>query len=190
MRARPMRRTMLTLHCWLWVALLWGAQVSAEPLAPLPKPEGRVLVSITGNIGITNTGIPSLANGEREQVEQAEFDLVMLDSLPQHEFRTGTPWTTESHQFSGVLLSDLLRRVDAQGTQVTASAINEYFSVIDTRRPELASLLLATRLDGKPMRIRDKGPTWLMLPLTGMKEVNNKLYHELLIWQLRTLDVQ
>ena len=183
---------------WLLASLLCGLSLHAvaEPLpstlalaptvAPLPTPEGRVMLTITGNIGVTNSG----TNSAMGQADQAEFDLSLLDSFPQHEFVTETPWTEGAHRFSGVLLSDLLRRVDAKGSQVKAVAFNEYFAEINTRDPELSALLVTTRIDGQPMRIRDRGPTWLMLPLSELKQLNNKRYHELLIWQLRSLDVQ
>ena len=186
-RATPLLKP----YYWLLGMMLCGGalNVAADPastLKPLPSPEGRVLLIITGNIGITNSG-PNSAMG---QGDQAEFDLELLDSLPQHEFRTQTPWTNGEHQFSGVLLHDLLHRIDAKGSHIRAVAFNEYFSEFDADTPELASLLLATRMDGEPMRIRDKGPTWLMLPLSDLQQLDNKRYHELLIWQLRTLDVQ
>lgn len=171
------------LHWLLFVCLCSVGVMAAEPL---PEPTGRVLLIITGNIGVTNSGTNSVMG----QPEQAEFDLDLLDSLPQHEFRTQTPWTTGEHNFSGVLLSDLLARVNAKGFVIKAMAFNNYFSEIDIRRPGLDAMLLATRLDGSPMRIRDKGPTWLMLPLSDMNELNNKRYHDLLIWQLRILNVQ
>lgn len=184
MLTKSITKVLLTPYHWLLCACLCSAGAMAAD--PLPAPSGRVLLTITGNIGVTNSG----TNAAMGQPEQAEFDLDLFDSLPQHEFRTQTPWTAGEHNFSGVLLSDLLARVDAKGTVIRAIAFNEYFSEIDIRRPGLDALLLATRLDGKPMRIREKGPTWLMLPLSNMKELDNKRYHELLIWQLRTLDVQ
>ena len=177
-------------HWWLAVTLCsvsFNLSAQVLPAADLlPAPAGRVLLTITGNIGITNSG----TNRAMGQAEQAEFDLELLDSLPQHEFSTETPWTHGAHRFSGVLLTDLLQRVAAHSTLIKAKAFNEYFSEFDADRPELRSLLLTTRIDGQPLRIRDKGPTWLMLPLSDLKQLNNKRYHELLIWQLRTLDVE
>lgn len=175
----------INLRHWLLCACLFSIALPAVA-DPLPTPTGRVLLVITGNIGVTNSG----TNSAMGQADQAEFDLALLDSLPQHEFRTETPWSNGEHLFSGVLLKDLLSRVEAKSPILRAVAFNEYFSEVDTRLPGLDKLLLTTRLDGEPMRIRDKGPTWLMLPLTDMKELNNKRYHELMIWQIRTLDVQ
>lgn len=171
-------RALLLMALGFGLSQAWAAE-------PLAAPTGRVLLTISGNIGITN----SSTNSDLGQAV-AEFDLALLDALPQHEFNTETPWTNGMHRFSGVLLTDLLQRVDAKSPQLRALAFNEFFSEVDMSRPDLSSLLLTTRIDGRPMRIRDKGPTWLMLPLSDLKQLNNKRYHELLIWQLRTLDVK
>lgn len=180
---RPTQWLLSAILCVIMLNLVANNALAAEPLS---TPKGRVLLTITGNIGVTNSG----TNSALEQTEQAEFDLALLDSLPQHEFNTETPWTNGMHRFSGVLLRDLLQRVEAKGVMIKAVAFNEYFSEIDISRPELSGLLLATRMDGEPMRVRDKGPSWLMLPLSESKQLDNKRFHELLIWQLRTLDVQ
>ncbi|MFP2769966.1 molybdopterin-dependent oxidoreductase [Oceanisphaera sp. KMM 10153] len=153
-----------------WSSLLFAA-------APLSAPQGRVMLTVTGKIAVTN------ADGK------AEFDMEMLSALPQHEFSTETPWTEGRHHFRGVLLSDLLRRVGAEGAEVRAVALNEYHYDIERELVAEAPLLLTTHLDGQPMKIRHKGPIWLMLPLSDHPRFSTKRYHELLIWQLNTLDV-
>ncbi|MFD1008043.1 hypothetical protein [Oceanisphaera ostreae] len=168
------------------LALLLSYWVPQAVVAyPLPTAQGRVVLTVTGNITVTNSNEPLRDNGANE----VEFDLALLESLPQHEFITKTPWTDGEHHFRGVLLQDLLQRVGAQSTRVKAVALNAYFHHFDSGSPELSSLLVATHFDGKPMKIRDKGPVWLMLPLSEYKELDTKLYYELLLWQLKSLDV-
>lgn len=170
--------------CLLYAhALLWSPQLLAAD--PLPAAQGRVVLTVTGDITLTNTNEPLKVGA----VHEAEFDLALLNSLPQHEFSTETPWTDGVHHFRGVLLQDLLQRVGAKSSRVKAVALNAYYHEFDSSLPELASLLLTTHLDGEPMKIRDKGPVWLMLPLSEYSELDTKRYYELLIWQLKTLDV-
>ncbi|WP_344965833.1 molybdopterin-dependent oxidoreductase [Oceanisphaera sediminis] len=155
----------------VWSSLLFAA----DPLSP---PKGREVLTVTGNLSVTNA------------VNKAEFDMDMLAALPQHEFSTHTPWTEQQHHFRGVLLSDLLRRVGAEGSEVRAVALNDYHHDINRELVAEAPLLLTTHLDGKPMKIRHKGPVWLMLPLSEYPQYDTKRYHELLIWQLKTLDIR
>ncbi|MGP9833543.1 hypothetical protein [Marinobacter sp. NSM] len=34
------------------------------------------------------------------------------------------------------------------------------------------------------MSIRDRGPFWVMLPLSTRPELDEELYHRLMVWQL------
>ncbi|MBM7454264.1 hypothetical protein HNR62_000088 [Oceanisphaera litoralis] len=165
--------SMLTLGLLLsaWSSLLFAA-------APLPVPQGRVILTVTGKLAVTNAA------------GRAEFDMEMLSALPQHEFSTTTPWTDQKHHFRGVLLSELLRRVGAEGSEVRAVALNDYYHDIERELVVELPLLLATHQNGQPMKIRHKGPVWLMLPLSDNPRFNTKRYHELLIWQLKTLDAR
>ncbi|MHA6963607.1 putative pterin-binding protein [Zobellella denitrificans] len=161
--------------CFCLLVVLVGGARAADTL---PSPEGTVVLSVTGRIGVTN------AEG------RADFDLAMLGQLPQHEFNTLTPWTTQVHRYRGVLLRDLLDRVGAEGERVRATALNQYHADLP---PGVASdypLLLATHRDGEPMRVRDKGPIWILLPLSDHPELNLKQHHEMMVWQLRTLDIR
>ncbi|NHI01844.1 MULTISPECIES: hypothetical protein [Oceanimonas] len=145
---------------------------------PLPPPDGRVVLTVTGNLAHTN------------DAGQARLDMDLLASLPQHEFSTLTPWTDGKHEFRGVLLNELLQRLGADGKRVRLVALNDYHHDIDMALVRNTPFLLATHLDGKRMKVRDKGPLWLMLPLSESKEYDTKRYHEMLVWQLKSLDIQ
>ncbi|WP_107852951.1 hypothetical protein [Oceanimonas marisflavi] len=152
--------------------------LSAWANSELPVPEHRVILTIRGHIEQTNVN------------DEARFDLAMLGQLPQHEFITDTPWTEGRHHFRGVLLTDLLERVGAEGKTVRLVALNDYHNDIDMALVQETPFLLVTHLDGKTMKIRDKGPLWLMLPLSDNKKYNTKRYHEMLVWQLEALEIQ
>ncbi|WP_344955497.1 molybdopterin-dependent oxidoreductase [Zobellella aerophila] len=153
----------------------WGAPLSAAELA---APTGPVVLSVTGQIQQTNAD------------DQADFDYRLLQSLPQKEIRTGTPWTKGAHVYRGVLLSDMLARVGAQGNVMRAIALNDYHVDIPLQGLRNYPVLLATHQDGKQMRIRDKGPVWIVLPLDDYPELNTKKHHETMVWQLSSLDIR
>lgn len=143
--------------------------------APLPDPSGPVLLSVSGNIQQTNS-----ADG-------AHFDLAMLEALPQHQLDTTTPWTEGSHRYQGVLLSGLLDHLEARGRQMTAVALNDYRTMIDLDELRDYPVIIAIRKDGEYMRIRDKGPLWIVLPLSEFKELDRGKHHASMAWQLRKL---
>ncbi|BDY03474.1 molybdopterin-binding oxidoreductase [Ferrimonas sp. YFM] len=150
---------------------------SLASAAELDLPQGQVLLTISGKIARTN------AAGE------ARLDRPMLAQLPQSSVTTLTPWTEKPHKYEGVLLTDLLHYLGASGQRIKARALNDYFTYLDLSELAHYPLLLATHVDGKQMRVRDKGPIWLVLPLTDFPELDEVKFHEKMIWQLRYLEV-
>jgi hypothetical protein len=152
------------------VNLAWGAG--------LPPPVGRVILSIGGNISETNAG------------DRAEFDRSMLEALGMHGLTTSTPWTRGPQHFEGVLMSDLLRRVGASGKSVLAAALNDYMVEIPMEHFERYPVLLALKHNGEFMRIREKGPLWLIYPRDDYQELGARSMNRFWIWQLEQLTVQ
>lgn len=118
----------------------------------------------------------------------AEYNFNQLDAFTQHTFETATPWT-ERHQFSGPLLKDvLLSSGHHKGKTIKAYAINDYIVEINRDLLEEYPVILATRKDGKKMRIRDKGPIWIMFPLDQYPELQTLEIHGQMVWQLKKLE--
>jgi hypothetical protein len=147
-------------------------------MAALPPPSGEVVLQVSGAIDHTN------AEGA------ARFDLPLLESLGIERLRTWTPWTEGEPLFEGVLARTLMQAVGAHGTQVEARARNDYVAVIPlddfTRWP----VLLATRMDGQRLRLRDKGPIWIIYPWSDHPELNDRLTRQRSVWQLASLVVE
>ena len=95
--------------------LFVSGPIAAEGLS---KPEGRVILRVTGKIETTNATI--------DDKPAATFDRKMLENLSQASIRTHTPWTDGVVAFEGPLLRDLLARVGAYGEVLNTTAINDY----------------------------------------------------------------
>jgi hypothetical protein len=146
---------------------------------PLPPPEGPVLLTVTGAIEVTNAAA------------EARFDLSLLEGLPQRSYTTSTIWTDGRHTFTGVLLHDLLLRLGARGREVEAIALNDYAAKLSTRGDVAGDApLLAYRIDGRFMSIRDKGPIWLIYPFDSHPSYRSEETYSRSVWQLIRLDVQ
>jgi hypothetical protein len=151
-----------------------GVAAAADPL---PAPTGPVLLTVSGAIEQTN------APGE------ARFDRAMLRSLGVATMRTTTPWTDGVKTFEGVPLRAVLDRVGAHGTELRASALNDYQVTIPVG--DLAyGLLLATSVDGEVLTRRDKGPLWVIYPREGFGVIQNYRTESRSIWQLYRIQVQ
>ncbi len=162
------------------LAVLTALLAISSPLRAeqLPQPTGRPILEISGAIGRTN------APGK------AVFDLAMLESLGLQELVTTTPWTEGEQRFSGVDPRALLRAVEARGSELEARALDDYRVVVPIADFERFPVLLATRRDGRPMAIRERGPLWLVYPWATHPETGDQPYRGRAIWQLRSIVVR
>ena len=150
----------------------------AAGAAALPKPQGPVLLEVTGVIDITNSDAA------------VRFDRAMLEALPQHRLETYTDWTEGLQVFEGPLLSDLLARIGAGGHTLHATALNDYAVDIPRSDAEDYPVLLALRHNGQPMSVRNKGPIWIIYPNKDPQAAMASPHNAKSIWQLRSLDVR
>lgn len=166
----------MTPRRFLLSTLLGAFTAVALPALALEAPKERPILTISGNIGVKNAG------------EVARFDMKMLEALPQHSFTTRTPWYDKPVKFTGPLLADVLAAVKANGTTISAIAINDYkinIPVSDTRHKPIVARLL----DDQPMPVREKGPLFVVYPFDSSAELRNSTYYERSIWQLKAMEV-
>ncbi len=156
----------------LW--LVGGIAAAAD----LPTPKGKPILEITGAIGRTN------APGK------AVFDLELLESLGLRELVTVTPWTRGEQRFAGVDPRALLQLVEARGSELEAVALDDYRAVIPIADLERFDMLLVTRLDGRPMKVRERGPLWLVYPWSRYPQTAEQPYRGRAVWQLRSIVVR
>jgi hypothetical protein len=136
-----------------------------------------VILTISGNIEQTNG--PG----------QAQFDKAMLEALGQASFVTGSEVSSKPQLFEGVPLRAVLDRVGARGRTMKASALNDYEIGIpfDDLRFEP---ILATKVDGQVLTIRDKGPLWIAYPRDAHDVLHDVKYYARWVWQLNRLHVE
>lgn len=107
--------------------------------------------------------------------------------MEQVTFRTSTIWTDGEVSFSGVPLKALLASIDADGTAVEMVALNDYKVVMPLADLEDNAPIIATRLDGKTMSVRDKGPYWIVFPYDQDPKYQTETIYSYSIWQLNQL---
>lgn len=151
---------------------------SAGAARALEPPSGDVLLTITGQVRNPNAG------------NSANFDMAMLERLPQTTFSTRTPWYSQARRFTGPLLRDVLRAAGAQGSLLRARALNDYRVDIPFDDAQRFDLIIARLLDGAPMPVRDKGPLFVVYPFDSEPELRNAVYYSRSAWQLRSIEVR
>ena len=121
--------------------------------------------------------------------EAAVFDLAMLDALAGRETTAETPWFDQEHTFKGSLLSAVLDAAGAHGTALRVRAINGYEAVIPMEDVAAYPIILATRIDGKKLSVRDKGPIFVIYPFDRDPELYNEIYYTRSVWQVEAMEV-
>jgi hypothetical protein len=155
-----------------------GLLLARPGLAQDAAPTGKKILTISGKIG------SGAANAK------VAFDLARLESLPQHSFTTQTPWQDKPVQFSGPLLRDVLAAVKAQGSQLKAIALNDYKVSIPVSDSQRFDVVLALRINGELIPVRNKGPLFVVYPYDSHEELRSTLYYSRSIWQLKAIEVE
>ncbi|NIY70852.1 molybdopterin-dependent oxidoreductase [Marivivens donghaensis] len=143
----------------------------------LARPEGDIILTVSGNIAHTNgDGI-------------AEFDMEMLEEIGATSFDTATIWTDGVQTFTGVEMRTLLDYLGAEGSTVRATAINDYAVDIPNDEIEEGAELVAYARNGEPMSVRDKGPLWVVYPFDSSPELQTEVKYSRSIWQMDRIEV-
>lgn len=135
---------------------------------------------------------PVVVSGQLAQAQAGPVVLTveMLEKLPQLSFSTRAPWTRGAQTYTGPLLRDVLALLSARGTTIHATALNDYAITIPVEDARLHDVILAHRINGKPIPVRDRGPMLVMYPFDDHPQLQTQRYYERSIWQIKSLSLQ
>ncbi len=150
-----------------------GAQAQS-----LEKPKGKVILTVSGNVG------------EKNHATGAQFDLAMLEKLPQKSFTTMTPWDSKPIRFDGPLLRDVLAAAKAKGSAIQAVALNDYQTRIPMDDTTKFDVVLAHKMNGESIPVKTKGPLFIVYPYDSKPELRTSTYYERSAWQLKSMTVE
>jgi hypothetical protein len=162
----------------MFAGLAAPALLSSAHAQGLALPTGPVLLSVTGAVGNPNRG------------GRADFDRAMLEALPSKRLATATVWTSGVPQFEGPLARDVLALAGARGERVRAIALNDYAIEMPVQDFIDYDVILALRMDGRVLTVRDKGPVWIVYPRDRHVALQEAVRDNRWVWQLRTLQVR
>ena len=121
------------------------------------------------------------------------WSLGEVDALSQQRATTHSPFFPGTETFSGPLLADLLAAAlgaePKESTPIKLVALNDYSIQTTFGKLKHAEAIVATRKNDLPMSIRDRGPFWIIFPLTKRPDLENEDFYRLMIWQLSDIIV-
>lgn len=168
---------MKSFHTAVFALLLSCASLGPTAAQALDPATGDVVLTVSGAITQTNAG------------DTAEFDTSMLEAIGTVTFETSTMWTEGVQTFTGVELSALLEVLGVNGSQLRASAVNDYAVDIPIEDAVAGGPIVAFLQNGKAMSLRNKGPLWIVYPYDSSPEYRTEVIFSRSIWQLDRIEV-
>jgi hypothetical protein len=123
-------------------------------------------------------------------IAERTLDIAAVEALPQVEFTTETPWTDGKQTFSGPSLGTLAALGGAPVRDARVTALNDYEMNVPAEDWETLGAILAVRRNGELMPVQDKGPYWVMYPISSDSKLNTQFYHGRMVWQVKYIDFQ
>lgn len=121
--------------------------------------------------------------------ESITFTDAELMALPQESFETETIWTEGVVRFSGPSVKTVIEQTDMPAADVQLVAINDYNIVLPLEKIEDGAPIIASRINGEPFSVREKGPLWVVFPYDDESRYNTEEYFSFSVWQLNRLNV-
>jgi hypothetical protein len=141
---------------------------------------------MAGGTSRAGAGEPALVLSRGAGAETVEFTLEELAALPQRTVVTRNEFSDGPVSYRGPLVRDVLAHLGLDEAEaVRFVAANDYAVEIPTADFRRYAAILAMEADGTPLSRRDKGPLWLMYPISDHGELQgNPVYNARLIWQV------
>jgi hypothetical protein len=140
-------------------------------------------------------GVADRAPAEQPVLTLAGGDAVValtmaeLEAMPQHQVVTSNEFTDGEVIYEGPLARDVLERIDLSGVEsLRFTALNDYFIDIPRSDFQRYDVIFALQADGRRLSRRDKGPLWLMYPISDFPELADPIYNARLIWQIVSVE--
>jgi len=156
-------------------ALIVGASLVFGGIAAQAAESDKVVLTVSGKV----------TNGEA-----VDFTLAELEALGTASITTSSPWESNAITFTGVPLATLMRVVGATGEKAAIVALNKYRTEIPVSDFTDHGVILASRKNGEPMPISDKGPLFVVYPFDDKPELNTEVYHSRSAWQVRSIIIE
>ena len=121
--------------------------------------------------------------------ETKTYDWQALESLGLETIKTATIWTEGVQEFQGVPLYLLTDAIGAETGTLLATAINDYTVEIPLSDATEGGPILAMRMNGEIMSLRDKGPLWVIYPYDQNAAYRSEVTYSRSIWQLDRIEV-
>ncbi|WP_274777827.1 hypothetical protein [Aquabacter sediminis] len=121
-------------------------------------------------------------------LSEQTVSLEQLAKLPAETFATKTPWTQGVNTFEGPSLAMLAGQRALPVERAIVVALNDYMATVPAEDWEQNGAILAIRVNGATMKVREKGPFWVMYPMDRNPKLQSQMYRTRMVWQVKAID--
>ena len=79
--------------------------------------------------------------------------------------------------------------VGAQGSELKATALNDYAANLPFTDAADHGVMLAMKVDGQIISVREKGPLWVIYPFDSDPNLAVEQFYARSVWQLKSISV-
>lgn len=87
-------------------------------------------------------------------------------------------------------MKKIMDTVRAKGSILNVTALNVYTTIIPIEYFQKYNVILAIKMNGKYMRVRDKGPLFIIYPYESKQELDNQFYYSRSAWQINKMNIE
>lgn len=119
------------------------------------------------------------------------FSLADLLAMEQTTIVTKNDYVDEATEFRGPSLRSILEDMDVErDATLKMIALNDFSSDVPAADAFDYDVILAVLREGEPMSVREKGPIWVIYPMDEHPDLQDEIYNDRLVWQLKTIFVE
>ncbi len=121
-----------------------------------------------------------------------EVSLTMdeLNGLPQATIHTENEFEDEMAAYAGPLARDVVALVGEGGHVAVLTAVNDYAVEVPLEDFINYDVVFALSINGDVFSRRDRGPIWVVYPMSDHAELQDPVYNARLIWQLVKVEIK
>ena len=144
-----------------------------------PRPEGPVVLTITGEVGRSNRGpldpfLDKMMAFQGTTFRNAmEFDYAALAALGMQKVKVQGPGWSAPQEFEGPLLKDVLAAASVSGGKLQPVGLDGYAAEILYADLEKWPVILALKMNGRWLSLGGAGPAWIIYPRDRFAELAN-----------------
>ncbi|HIP24804.1 MAG TPA: hypothetical protein EYG79_14605 [Rhodobacteraceae bacterium] len=144
-------------------------------------------IAISGGVQAQEAMLTVINSVNGTEVVLSEEDVT---ALTQATVNTENEFVDAMTAFKGPLGRDVLALVGADAGTVVLTAVNDYAVEVPYEDFINYDVVFAMSADGEQFSRRDKGPIWVVYPMSDHSELQDPVYNARLIWQLVKVEIK